>query len=62
MAHWTKQRVKVIRPNKPEARDEGPRLLPLDKLEQQNSKLQHYVKLAGVGKTRARKEIVHSSQ
>ena len=46
MAHWTKQRVKVIRPNKPEARDEGPRLLPLDKPEQQDSKLQHYIKLA----------------
>ena len=42
-----KQRVKVVRPNKPEARDEGPRLLPLpDKLEQQDSKLEHYMKLA----------------
>lgn len=46
MAHWTKQRVKVIRLSKTEARDEGPRLLPLDKLEQQDSKLQHYIKLA----------------
>ncbi len=43
----SKQRVKVVRPHKPEARDEGPRLLPLpDKMEQQDSKLQHYIKLA----------------
>jgi CO dehydrogenase/acetyl-CoA synthase alpha subunit len=43
-----KRAVKVIRPNKPEARDEGPRLLPLpeDKPEHQNSKLQHYMNLA----------------
>ncbi len=42
--------MKVIRPNKPEARDEGPRLLPLpeEKPEQQNSKLQHYINLADV--------------
>jgi CO dehydrogenase/acetyl-CoA synthase alpha subunit len=43
-----KRAVKVIRPNKREARDEGPRLLPLpdDKPEHQNSKLQHYMNLA----------------
>jgi hypothetical protein len=43
-----KRAVKVIRPNKPEARDEGPRLLPLpnDKPEHQNSKLQHCMNLA----------------
>ena len=39
--------MKVIRPNKPEARDEGPRLLPLpEKVETQDTKLQHYMKLA----------------
>jgi hypothetical protein len=43
-----KRAVTVIRPNRPEARDEGPRLLPLpeDKHEHQNSKLQHYMNLA----------------
>jgi hypothetical protein len=42
-----KRAVKVIRPNKPEARDEGPRLLPLrEKVETQDTKLQHYMKLA----------------
>ncbi len=47
MPRKTKQRVKVIRPNKPEARDEGLRLIPLGgKLEQQDTKLQHYMKLA----------------
>ncbi len=42
--------VKVIRSNKAEARDEGPRLLPLpeEKPENQNSKLQHYMNLADV--------------
>lgn len=42
--------VKVIGSNKPEARDEGPRLMPLpdERPEQQNSKLQHYVNLADV--------------
>lgn len=43
-----KRAVKVIRPNKPEARDEGPRLLPLpaEQPEHQSSKLQHYINLA----------------
>jgi len=43
-----KRVVKVIRSNKPEARDEGPRLLPLreETPEHQSSKLQHYVNLA----------------
>lgn len=43
-----KRAVKVIRPNKAEARDEGPRLLPLpeQQSEQQGSKLQHYMNLA----------------
>ena len=47
MAQKSRQRVQVIRPNKPEAHDEGPRLLPLpDKLEHQDTKVQHYMKLA----------------
>jgi hypothetical protein len=43
-----KRAVKVIRPNNPEARDEGPRLLPLPgpPSEHQTSKLQHYMKVA----------------
>jgi hypothetical protein len=43
-----KRAIKVIGPNEPEARDEGPRLLPLseDRPEHQNSKLQHYMNLA----------------
>ena len=46
----SRKRVKVIRPNKPAARDEGPRLLPLpeEKPEQHNSKLQHYMILADI--------------
>ncbi len=44
-----KHRVQVLRPNKPEAHDEGPRLLPLpDKIEQHNTKIQHYMKLANL--------------
>jgi len=43
-----KRVVKVIRPNEAEARDEGPRLLPLrdETPEHQSSKLQHYINLA----------------
>jgi len=42
--------VKVIRPNKLEARGQGPWLLnlPEDKPDHQNSKLQHYINLADV--------------
>lgn len=47
MAQKSRQRVQVIRSNKPEAHDEGPRLLPLpDKVEHQDTKFQHYIKLA----------------
>lgn len=47
VAQKSRQRVQVIRPNKPEAHDEGPRLLPLpDKVEHQDTKFQHYMKLA----------------
>ncbi len=58
MLRKTKQRVKVVRPNKPEARDEDPRLISADRLEQQNTKLQHYMKLADLAlanRGRARK-------
>ena len=54
-----KRAVKVIRPNKPEARDEGPRLLPLpdDKPEHQNSKFQHYINLADQALGRKKKSV-----
>ncbi len=44
-----KQAVKPIPPTKPEARDEGPRLIPLedeDEKMQHAEKLRHYMRLA----------------
>jgi hypothetical protein len=40
--------VKITPPNAPEARDEGPRLLPLERKPQPDSKLQHYMELANI--------------
>jgi hypothetical protein len=40
--------VKIIPPTKPEARDEGPRLLPLERKPQPESKLEHYMSLANI--------------
>ena len=50
MARLTKRVVKVIRPERKEARDEGPRLIPLEEksFDQQGSKLQHYINLADI--------------
>jgi hypothetical protein len=43
-----KSAVKVIPPHAPEARDEGPRLLPLERKQHPDSKLQHYMDLANI--------------
>ena len=37
-----------MRPEQKEARDEGPRLLPLEDAKPSDSRLQHYIKLADV--------------
>jgi hypothetical protein len=44
----TKTSVKIVPPTKPEARDEGPRLLPLERKQQPDSKLQHYMDVANI--------------
>jgi len=44
-------KVRVSRPEQPEARDEGPRLLPLpdpDRNTEHTGKLQHYINLADI--------------
>lgn len=43
-------RVKVLRPYKEEARDEGPRLIPLGtpRHEMPSEKIEHYMKLADI--------------
>jgi hypothetical protein len=43
-----KSAVKIIPPHAPEARDEGPRLHPLERKPQPDSKLQHYIELANI--------------
>jgi len=43
-----RRRVRAIPPSKPEARDEGPRLLPLEVEQRAESRLDHYIKLANV--------------
>jgi hypothetical protein len=43
-----KRTVKIMRPEQKEARDEGPRLLPLEDAKPSDSRLQHYIKLADV--------------
>jgi hypothetical protein len=40
--------VKVIPPTEAEARDEGQRLLPLERQQQPDSKLEHYMNLAKI--------------
>jgi len=44
-----KRVVRLIQPEKPEARDEGPRLLPLEERQKESeSRLQHYMDLANL--------------
>lgn len=39
-------KLKPIPPNEPAARDEGPRLIPLDDRSKEPSRLEHYLDLA----------------
>ena len=51
MPRTKKQAVKIVRPEQPESRDEGPRLLPLKEAssdDMHTAKLQHYIKLADI--------------
>ena len=51
MSPTKKHTVKIVRPDEPEARDEGPRLLPLHEREpddMHSTKLKHYIKLADI--------------
>jgi len=43
-----KRAVRVFGPEEPEARDEGPRLLPLSEEQRRESRLDHYVTLANI--------------
>jgi hypothetical protein len=38
--------LKAIPPTEPDARDEGPRLIPLDDRSKEPSRLEHYLELA----------------
>lgn len=39
-------KLKLIPPTEPTARDEGPRLIPLDEPSKEPSRLEHYLELA----------------
>lgn len=41
-----RQALKAIPPSEPAARDEGPRLIPLDDRSKEASRLEHYLDLA----------------
>jgi hypothetical protein len=40
--------VRVVRPEEPEARDEGPRLIPLPEDPRGESRINHYILLANI--------------
>jgi hypothetical protein len=44
--HRGRQTLKPIPPTEPAARDEGPRLIPLDDRSKEPSRLEHYLDLA----------------
>lgn len=44
-ARKTRTVVRIIPPHQPEARDEGPRLLPLNEEQRGESRLDHYITL-----------------
>jgi hypothetical protein len=48
MPKTVKRAVKIIRPEREEARDEGPRLIPLDEVKPSDSRLQHCIRLADI--------------
>jgi hypothetical protein len=41
-------KVRVVRPEQPEARDEGPRLIPLPEDQRGESRVNHYITLANI--------------
>jgi hypothetical protein len=41
-----KSKLKLLSPAEPAARDEGPRLIPLDERSKEPSRLEHYLELA----------------
>ncbi|HZP16972.1 MAG TPA: hypothetical protein VFB00_03335 [Terriglobales bacterium] len=50
----TKEKLKPIPPTEPAARDEGPRLIPLDDRSKEPSRLEHYLELADTALGRKR--------
>ena len=61
MARGDSVPVKIVRPEQPEARDEGPRLIPLKEADADyihTTKIAHYMKLADIAlkSPRANKE------
>lgn len=44
--HQDRQTIRPIPPTEPAARDEGPRLIPLDDRSKEPSRLEHYLELA----------------
>jgi hypothetical protein len=44
--HSASSKLKPIPPDEPAARDEGPRLIPLDDRSKEPSRLEHYLELA----------------
>ena len=45
-SHQDRETIKPIPPTEPAARDEGPRLIPLDDRSKEPSRLEHYLELA----------------
>lgn len=50
------KKLKAIPPSEPSARDEGPRLIPLDDRSKEPSRLEHYLELADTALGLKRKE------
>ena len=51
-----RQMLRPISPTEPAARDEGPRLIPLDDRSREPSRLEHYLELADTALGRKRAE------
>ena len=51
-----RQMLRPIPPTEPAARDEGPRLIPLDDRSRETSRLEHYLELADTALGRKRAE------
>jgi len=52
----SRQKLRPIPPTEPAARDEGPRLIPLDDRSKEPSRLEHYLELADTALGRKRAE------